>query len=932
MDLSPEILVIGAFTGLGYGVLAVGLVLVHRFSRTINFAHGQLGSLGAAVLAKLVLDGGVPFVAALVAVVAGGVALGAATEVLVVRRLAGRPPQILLVATLGVAQVLLVAQLLVPRVEQVATYPSPLDRSLRIGDLLLRSEHFLVLALLPAAVVGLSRLLSSTPLGTAIRASAENPDAARLVRIPVRRIGTVVWALAGGLAVLAAVLLAPLQGAGVNQLTQALGPALLLRALAAALAGRLESLPRALAGGVVAGMAEAALLAGGTRPGTVDVAFFLAVAALVALLVRSERAPSGTIQLTPVEEDEAPPAAIADRWWVRHLTALAWGVVGVAAALLPLVQGSSASMFLATRVVLLALAGLSLVVLTGWAGQLSLGQFALVGVGSFTTAALVSRGVPFVLAVVEATFVAALVAVLVGLPALRVQGLYLAVLTLGFAVAAVEGVFTSDVFLERGAVAVVERPGAIDDDRAYYLVCLAVLVVCALAVAHLRRTGVGRAIVAGRGNPQRAESLTVSARGARLVAYALSGALAGLSGALLAAVRVRFGPTDFPVEDSLRLAALVLIGGVDRVGGAVLGALWVLGVPAIFDESLTASLATSGVGLLVLLLLVPGGLSALVRRARARLLRAVAARIAPDASAGPVVAPAPVPGTAALGSVPVRAEPRDRRRPLVAAPPEPALEARGVTVTFGRDEPVLDAVDLVVPDRAVHGLIGSNGAGKSTLLSVLSGFTAPEAGRVLLRGADVTDAAPHVRARMGLGRVFQDARLFPDLTVLETLSVALEGRARSEPVSALLALPSSRRAEATKASEAAELVDLLGLGAFAHRPIAALSTGTRRVVELGCLVAQRADVLLLDEPTAGVAQRDAEAFGPLLLRVRAELDATIVLVEHDLPLVLSLAETVQCLAAGRTIAEGPGPVVREDPAVVSAYLGSDERVVARSSL
>jgi ABC-type branched-subunit amino acid transport system ATPase component len=258
----------------------------------------------------------------------------------------------------------------------------------------------------------------------------------------------------------------------------------------------------------------------------------------------------------------------------------------------------------------------------------------------------------------------------------------------------------------------------------------------------------------------------------------------------------------------------------------------------------------------------------------------------------------------------------------------PWLSLRDISVRFGGNQAV-DSVSLDVAGGELVGLIGTNGAGKSTLMNAVSGLC-HASGRVEVLGQDVSRRPAYRRHRTGLGRGFQAARLYPDLTVRETIMVALEGRQRSLLVPSLLALPPSPGAERRKAREAAELIDFLGLGRYADDFIANLSTGTRRIVELACLFALDARVLLLDEPTAGVAQRETEAFGPLLLRVQQELGAAMVVIEHDMPLIMGIASRVYCLEAGAVIAEGAPTEVRSDPKVIASYLGTDERAVARS--
>ena len=233
-------------------------------------------------------------------------------------------------------------------------------------------------------------------------------------------------------------------------------------------------------------------------------------------------------------------------------------------------------------------------------------------------------------------------------------------------------------------------------------------------------------------------------------------------------------------------------------------------------------------------------------------------------------------------------------------------------------------------DGEIVGIIGPNGAGKTTLFDCLSGYL-PHAGRAWVGPTEITGMLPHRRAGAGLGRSFQDARLYPTMTVLETLEVATELTVRAPGIIAsALSLPSSRRAEARARASAVELIEQLGLGVFRDKLIRELSTGTRRIVDLGCVLAQRPSVVMLDEPSSGIAQRETEALGPVLRRLRDATGCALLLIEHDMPLLLDLAERVYALETGRVIAEGGPDEVVHDPEVIRSYLGDDPEAINRS--
>ena len=290
-SFGADAIVHGVILGLVYGVLAAGLVLVYRASGVVNFAHGEIGALGAAVLAKLVLDEGWPFAVALPLVLALGGAVGAAAEVLIARRLARRPRLALLVATIGLSQLVLVGELLLPAIRETAPFPSPIHRQLTIGSLTLTGPDFFALAAVPALIAGLALWLTRTPSGRALRASADNPDAARLAGVRPGRVALLAWTLAGVVSTAAAVIANPLQGVVVGQQTETIGAGLLVRALAAALVGRLESLPLAVAGGVGVGLLQAVADSGHISQSAVDLVLLIAVLLLV--LVRPSQRQRG---------------------------------------------------------------------------------------------------------------------------------------------------------------------------------------------------------------------------------------------------------------------------------------------------------------------------------------------------------------------------------------------------------------------------------------------------------------------------------------------------------------------------------------------------------------------------------------------------------------------------------------------------------------
>jgi ABC-type branched-subunit amino acid transport system ATPase component/ABC-type branched-subunit amino acid transport system permease subunit len=907
-DAPKQVVFSGVVNGATYGIAAVGIILIYRSTRIINLAIAQMGGFSAALLARMVINWHANYWVAFAACVAVGGIIGWAIDRAVVRRLADAPRVIVLVATIGVAQLLLFAQAVLPQPALVTSYPTPIDDSWTMAGVMIRGEHMLILIIVPLLTAALALFINRTKYGVAVRAAAANRDAARLAAINVKRMSTLVWVLAGLLAATATILSAPIATTTSGDLIT-LGPGLLVRVLVAALIGRMVSPSLALAGGIVVGTGEALLFY--NRPndhGVLDLALLLVLlAALVPLARRSANSDtqsgwSFAPRVRPI------PAALEGVWWVRRLPLLS-GAVALLAGCLPLVFVHGASQQeLWTRVVLYAMVAVSLTVLTGWAGQLSLGQFAFVGLGAMTTAALVRQGVGFAPAVGIAALVGGAAALVVGAPALRIPGLFLAVTSLAFAVAASSWLLSRSIFLHGDASVTMPRAVvgsfSLAPQRTYYVVCFAALLIVLVVVSRLRRSGFGRSLIAVRDNERAAAAMGLSPARVKLTAFAISGAIAGLAGGLLAGLYVTFGAERFTATESLQVVAIAVIGGLASVTGTVLGALFVVGLPVAFSDSPNVALLTSGAGLLVLLLFVPGGLVQLLFSMRDALFARVARGLPPPT-------PAARPARMTAHAIDVRTD---------AATSGDVIRVRELTVQFdGRA--AVEMVDLDVGRGEVVGLIGSNGAGKSTVMNAIGGFV-PNSGTIRVLGTDVGRLSAARRARLGLGRTFQGAELFGDLNVRETVALALEAQTRASLASVMIGIRHAGRVERSKRARADEIVAFLGLGDFADRFVSELSTGTRRILELACLVASEARVLCLDEPTAGLAQREAEAFGPLLLEIRRELDASVLLIEHDMAVVMGVSDRVYCLEAGRLLADGTPAQVRTDPLVIASYLGA----------
>jgi sulfate-transporting ATPase len=894
--------VLGLGAGSIYAVTALGIVLVYRGSGVLNFAHGALGMVGAFIFYNSRNAGHSTFTAWVYALGFGALA-GAFMHLVVMRSLRRAPAISRLIATLGVFTALFAWEHAREGDNaKIVTKLLPVDGIDVLGGPVGKDRLYLLgIGIAITAVCWV--VYRFTPFGLATTAVAENRRAASAQGISPDLVATLNWALGTMLAVLAAVLVVNIAGLQVIGLTLLIVPA-----LAAALVGGFRSFPLTLFGGLLIGVLQAEVswlqshlnetrghpvtLAGWTE----SVPFIVIIVVLVAL---------GRSLPLRGETTERPPEVGGGR--IRPPLLL--GAV-VAVVLLVSFVFSTNVVESVTTSAALGIIILSLVVVTGFTGQLSLAQFALAGMGGWIAASLVANeGFSFGAAAICGVLGAIPVGVLVGLPSLRTRGVNLAVATLGLALVLQAQVLANDdrtggfggLHIGQPKLLGLDIDGLHHPQRYAFLAFGALVVLCVM-VANLRRGRAGRRLVAVRSNERAAAALGVSVFGAKLYAFGLSASIAAVGGVLIVFRRpfAVFIP-GFSVFESIFVVVYAVIGGVGFVLGAVVGGIV---APGAFLTNLFGDLLNDaekirlvlGIALLLVLLLVPNGLASLARGIADRLARRRAR----------IVEPLP---EAELERV------------------EPAtLEVRGLGVRFG-GVIALDDVSLQVRPGEVVGLIGPNGAGKTTLIDGVTGF-ARTRGEVLLDGVPVQRWSPRRRARAGIGRSFQTLELFESLSVRENLRVASEPR---DPLAYVTDLVWPRRSPLDPSAAAA--LREFGLEGDLDRRPEELPYGRRRLVAIARAVATRPSVLLLDEPAAGLDDSETVELGRLVRRLADEWGAAVLLVEHDVGLVLDVCDRVVVLEEGRLLAEGRPDDVRRDPAVIAAYLGEplEERTDAAAA-
>ena len=625
----------GALVGGRIALIALGIALVYRSNRVINFAAADLGVAPATLTVMLVLGFSWNYWLGAIVGLASALVLGALTELIVIRRFRNAPRLILTVATIGVSQILLYIAFGIPGwlggdtlsgLGQRLAPPFTINWS--FGGTIFNANDIVTLVTVPLCLIALTLFLTKSQTGTAVRAAAERSDRAAMLGIPVGRVQTIVWIIASTLAFIAIFLRAGTVGLPIGS---ALGPAFLIQAIGAAVIGSFERFPTIAIASVAIGILDQCnTFQSGNRPAFNDVALFLIV--LIALLFakRASTTRAGDVSTwKAVGEVKRVPPEIAQLPEVRFAL---WGfglvIIGALIALPAFLAESRLS--LASVMAIFSMVALSLVVLTGWAGQVSLGQVAFMAIGGAVGGALTSNeGWDISLAMLVAGLVGAAVAVVIGYPAIRRRGLTLAVITLAFALVTQTYLLNREFFGGWLPDSRIERPDifgiiSIKSETSFYYFSLVVLGLMMLAARGIRRSRTGRALVAIRENENAARSYGIDAVRTTVVAFAISGFMAAVAGVLFVHEQNGLGTAPYHPSESLIAFSTVVIGGLGSIPGAVLGAFYIRGAQYFLPGNW--QLIASGAGVVLVLWLLPGGLGAALVRARDAYLRWVAAR------------------------------------------------------------------------------------------------------------------------------------------------------------------------------------------------------------------------------------------------------------------------------------------------------------------
>lgn len=895
-----------ALLGLGVGALyalaSQGLIVIFRGTGVLNFSLGATAIAGVYLQWELQYEQGLPFLVAAVAGVALSALLGALTHWVIMRPLQRKRASTLVqvLATLGVL-ILVQAAVVIRYGSQAHQVDSwlPTKRITLWADVGITTDRLILLAIGCVSAGLLWLLYRSSKFGLATEAVSESERSAAAVGVSPNSVALVNWALGSAIACVAGILVVPIITLQVTSMT-----ALVLAALAAALVGEFKSFPIATAAGFALGIGQALV---GRYAQTDGLGPSLPFIVIIVMMVFRGR----SLPLRDHFLQKLPMVGSGKMSWD-------WTLFGCGAVVFVILTKDAKWIDAITVSLGAAIVLLSIVVLTGYAGQLSLAQYAMAGFGAYVSGRLVAvYDIPFLLGLLAGVVAAVPMGLIFALPAVRTRGINLAIATLGLGTAmelmlfrnreytgGVQGTQVGDPSIFGYDISSIRHP-----DR-YAIFVLAMALIAVWMVANVRRGRSGRRLIAVRTNERAAAALGIDVVRAKLFAFSFASAIAALGGIVMAFRLSSISYQSYTSFTSILYAGLSLVGGVGHLLGAFIGSTM---VSAGFNQEVMESTWSgvgeyieliSGIAILLTVLANPDGVAAeWVKTFRY-------AKRTKKFGESYFIKLADV-------SVPTDEEHTERVTPRT-------LTITGLTVRYGTVTAV-DNVNFTLTPGKVTGLIGPNGAGKTSLIDALTGFT-KASGKVLVDDVDISGLGAAARVKAGVARSFQSLELFEDTTVFENLSVAADPQDMASYFRDLVwpKIPKFQP-EVVRAIKAFELDDDL------HREVSDLSFGKRRLLAIARAVAMHPSVLLLDEPAAGLSSIESVELGRVVRQLADEWGIAILVVEHDMNFVMGVCDNVVVLDFGKMIADGTPEQVRNDPAVIAAYLGqkTDEELDIR---
>ncbi len=570
-------------------------------------------------------------------------------------------------------------------------------------------------------------------------------------------------------------------------------------------------------------------------------------------------------------------------------------------------------LYVASLVFIYAIGAVGLDLLMGFTGQICFSQAAFFGVGAYGTGILLKWNVPFGAATIAGGVLAAVAGLAIGLPALRIRGHYLALATMAFAgivhLALIHGEFLTGG--PRGLL--VERPhwpiSFEGDLRYYYLVLLVALLMYILA-RNILHSRVGRTFIAIRENEIVSQSFGIHVPSAKALVFVISSFYAGIAGGLYGSLVGFLDPLSFGIMESAFFVMMIVIGGRGTLAGAIVGAAFFIVLPEGLRGFEKVEELFFGLIAIVCLIFMPGGIVGLAEGLAARFRARRPGVNQPDSP---------------VGALRPSSEYPISLRQRIQMPDDTAtfFRVHRVSIRFGGLHALTD-VGLVLNKGDIYSLIGPNGAGKTTLLNIITGLYRADTGTVEFRDLDILGLRAHQIVRAGISRTFQHVDLFPALTARENVITGSQAFTRTGVFGAAFRLPGCRRERRWERARAEEILRLVGILALADQKAGDLSFGEQKLVGLGRALTSEPDLLILDEPAAGMSPWEREGIMDLILSLRKEMELTVLLVEHDMNMVMQISDRIGVLNFGNLIAEGTPREVKSNPQVVEAYLGTEE--------